>query len=260
MMGNFSINGLNQMATENEVATVLSHFNSNYIYDVITDKLNGRFNINMAMQNANVIVAFDQLFKDLQSKYPSDVQNIEGVRLETYREMVDFICNFYGIQYSLPAVGQGPAVDYFTVAYYLYDFLVSNFFAYISTFYARYIYTNRDQIYDCMGLDAFKKNKDSSTQYGKKVFNDPKVAIISANIMGVVKNLKGFDITVENILSIIYGNVNIVNMMSGILNNIPTDFFKTYFEVPPSVEAILYTNIRLELQKLSQADGTNKLF
>lgn len=259
-MGNFSINGLNQMATENEVATVLSNFNSNYIYDVIQDKLNGRFNISMSTQNANVVVSFDQVFKDLQVKYPSDAQNVERVRLETYREIVDFICKYYGIQYALPAIDQAPSVDYYVVAYYLYDFLVSNFFTFISTFYARYIYGNRDQIYDCMGLDAFKKNKDSSTQYGKKIFNDSKTAIISANIIGVVKNLSGFDITIENILSVIYGNVNIVNMMAGILNNIPMDFFKTYFNVPPNVEAILYTNIRLELQRLSQADGNNKTF
>lgn len=259
-MGNYSINGLNQMATENEVATVLSHFNSSFIYDVIDEKLRGRFNLAMSIQNANMVVAFEQNFKDLAATYPSDIKNIETVRTETYREIVDMICAYYGIQYALPPIEESPTVDYYTVAYYLYDFLVYGFFIYISKFYARYIYANKDQIYDSMGLDAYKKNKDSSTLYGKKVFSDVKIAVISAYIMTVVKNMESFDISIENILTVIYGDANIVALLASIINNMPMDFFKTYFKVPMEVEAIMYTNIRLELTRLSSVDNNIKIF
>lgn len=252
-MGNYTIGGLNQMASQNEVATVLSHFNSQFIYDVIQEKLEGRFNISISMQNANIVQAFNQNFKDLKLSYPSDIQNIEEVEKETYKEIISMICDFYQIQFNIPDADQTNTL--FTIAFYLYDFLVSNFFSYISIFYARYIYTNKDQIYDSMEMDVFKKNKDSSTLYNKKVFVDPKIAIVSAHLMIVVKNMRSFDITVEDILSIIYGNANIVTMISSIVNNITVDFFKNVYEVPQQIESILYTNIRLEMQRLMAAEN-----
>lgn len=248
-MGNYSINGLNQMASENEVASVLSNFNSSFVYDIINEKLNGRFNIAMSMQNTNMVVAFEQNFKDLIATYPTDIKNINTVRTETYKEIIEMICAYYGITYILPPVDE--STDYYVLAYYLYDFLVSGFFNHISTFYARYIYANKEQIYDSMNLEAYRKNKDSSTLYGKKIFSDVKVAIISAYIMTVVKNMESFDVPVEMILSTIYGNPNIVGLLSGILNSMPMDFFKTYLKVPTDVEAVLYTNIRFELRRLS---------
>lgn len=254
-MGNFSISGLNQMATENEVATILSNFNNKFMYDVISNKLENRFVVNTAMQNVNIVGAFDQNFKDLVKRYPSDIQNIETVKMQTYKDIVDIICSYYKIEYTLPEIGENPIVDYFTIAYYLYDFLVDNFFNYVSVFYANYIYKNKDAIYDSMNLDAFKKGKDISTLYGKKIFTDQKIAIISANIIFIVGNLKAFDITPDIILYNIYGNSNIVALLNSILVNSPVDFFKTHFIIPKNVEAMLYTNIRLELQRLSQADG-----
>lgn len=259
-MGNYSISGLNQMATENEVATVLSHFNSNFVYDIINEKLNWRFNIAMSMQNANIVVAFEQNFKDLMATYPTDIKNIEIVRRETYKEIVDMICAYYGIEYTLPSEDDSPNLDYYTVAYCLYDFLVSGFFTYMGKFYAEYIYHNRDYIYDAMGLEAYRKNKDSSTLYGKKVFSDVKVAVISACIATVVKNMDSFDIPVYTILTTIYGNTNIVNLLNSIIINTSVDFFKTWYKAPADVEALLYTNIRFELRRLSDIDGSIKVF
>lgn len=254
-MGNYTMSGLAQMANENEVATVLSHFNSQYIYDVIEEKLEGRFNVAMSMQNANVVQAFNQNFKDLRSTYPSDIANINNIESETYKEIIQLICRWYGIEYFLPMPAEGQMVDYFTVAFYLYDFLVSNFFNYICKFYAGYIYVNKDQLYDSMGLEQFRKNKDSSTQYGKSVFKDIKTAVISANIMMVIQNMKSFDIPYDMILSSIYGNANVVGMLSSIINFFPGDFFNHIYEVPLHIKSILCTNIRLELQRLSAADN-----
>jgi hypothetical protein len=105
-----------------------------------------------------------------------------------------------------------------------------------------------------MGLERFKKNKDSSTTYSRKMYEDPKVSIIAANIIFVVNNMKTFDITVQDILDTIYGTGSpIANTLSNIICNVPYDFFKVRYTVPQEVEPLFYTNIRLSLQILFNA-------
>lgn len=257
-MGNYSIRGLAQMAPENEVATVLSHFNSQFIYNVINDKLMERFKMNFMSQDANIVQAFDQNFKNIRATYPSDEKNIDFVELETYKEIIQLICAFYAIEPpQLDAIESDPNRFCFTTAFYLYDFLVSGFYNHLCDFFARYIYTNRDAIYTSMNLEAFRKGKDSSTLYGKSVFKDIRTAIISANIMMVVNNMTSFDMPIEGILMIIYGNENIVGTINEIVSHYTgADFFKeVYCNIPLESKSMMYTDIRFRLQQISAGDN-----
>lgn len=252
-MGNYSYSGMREMARENELAVVLSSFNTAFIYDTIANKLDSRFDYVISTVNGNVVQACDQSFKYIKATYPYNVPEINRVEAETYQEIVKILCDYYKISYVLPEYEDNDAqrAMYFFVAYHLYDFLVANFFNYITLFYANYLISNKDAIYQSMGLDKFKKEKNSSISYAKQVYTDPKIASISANIIHVVKNMSTFDITVHDILSYVYGRPDIVEPISRIISNIDYDFFKTMYKVPIEIEAILFTNIRLHLQSLS---------
>lgn len=245
-MGNFSHDEMRSTATENEVAVVLSHFNSAYIMDVMRDKIENRFSLsNMNLvADPNIVLSFEQNFQYIMATYPSDIENIMQVRSETYREIIDLICSSYDMTFN-----DSEGLDYYSCAFYLYDFFVCNFSNYISAFFASYILANKDGIYVGMNLDAFKKSKDSSTIYAKKLCDDQRVAIIASNIIYVVENMKTFDITLQEILTYIYGNPLTVSMFAGMIG-IPYDFFKEkYYNIPEEYQTILYTNIRLAIYR-----------
>lgn len=251
-MGNYTSHALGSLTSEYEVAEVLAHFNSQYIFDVIQEKIDTKFNIGIVIAgtNPNIVLSFEDNFNRCKAIYPEDLVNIETVRIETYKEVIDIIKSNYNIGFVYYE-----GIDPYTYAYYLYDFFVCNFADNIAKFFAQYIYANKDALYNSLGLDAFKKQKDSNANYGnygKTVYDDSKLAIISANIVYVVNAMKSFDITPQDIFSVIYGNLDIVNMLTASIQFQYDPFKQLFYSVPPEYEPILFTNIRLALQQMVQ--------
>ena len=71
-------------------------------------------------------------FKDLKIQYPSDTDNIEQARQETYQEIIDIICQYYGLQLNIT---DPLSTDNHSIAYYLYDFLSVIIKIYCTIFY-----------------------------------------------------------------------------------------------------------------------------
>lgn len=253
-MGNYTQGTLNQLSAEYEVSEVLEHFNSQYIMDVIQEKIQTRFVPNMVMSanKPNIVMSFEDNFNRCKAVYPEDIQNIEAVRVETYREIIDIISKAYGF-----TVQMYENIDVYWMAFQLYDFFVANFADYISRFFAEYIYNNKGPLYDAFNMDQYKKSKDAAIVYGKKLYNnDSKLAIILANLLTVVDGMKSFDIPPAVIFYFIYGHKNIVDILSTTIG-FPYDMFKTlFYNIPEDYRPILYTNIRLELQKMGERATT----
>lgn len=240
------------ITTENEVASVLSHFNTDFILDIIRQSIQNR-DKTMYLPMANIVTAYEQNFKDIAARYPGEIQQISSVRLKTYVEIIDELCDNYRLQFN-----DNEDLDYYSTAFYLYDFLVSNFTQYLCFFFANYIYRERNSIYDSMHLNDFKKSKDTSTTYGKKVYKDVRLAVINANIDFVIKNMESFDIPLSTILSIVYPDKAIVNYINQIISPV-YDFYTTIY-VPfmnTDTRPILITNIRLLIQQMSIDPNTN---
>jgi hypothetical protein len=232
--------------TENEIASVLSHFNSEFIFDIIRDNLEKKFNYS-TINAPNIVISFEQNFKQIMSIYQTNLDEINAVRIATYKEIINIICKSYNLQFN-----DSDDIDYYSAAMYLYDFLVANFSNYMELFFANYIYKERNAIYDALNLGNMKKNKDSSTLYGKKTYKDIKLAIINANLEYVIQNICVYDIDLHTVLSNIYPDKNIVNYISNIISPI-YDFFKTaYVSVLQSdINAMVLSNIRFKIQNLS---------
>lgn len=255
-MGNYTQGALNQLSAEYEVSEVLEHFNSQYIMDVIQEKIQTRFapNLVMSASKPNIVMGFEDNFNRCKLVYPEDIQNIQAVRTETYREVVDIISKAYGFNVRIYE-----NIDIYWLAYQLYDFFVCNFADYVAKFFAEYIYRNKDVLYTTFNMDQYKKAKDGAIVYGKRLYNnDSKLAIILANVLTVVNGISSFDITPADIFYTIYGNKAVVDILSASLL-FPYDMFKTLvYNIPEDYKPILYTNIRLELQKMGEgasADG-----
>lgn len=234
------------ISTENEISIIISHFNSQFIFDVIKDNINKRFEYTQ-LSMSNIPASFEQNFKQLMVQYPSDVQRIDATRIETYKEIIQILCNHCGFIYNEEAIQ-----DYYSAAFYLYNFLVSNFTNNLVSFFVNFILKEKNSLYENLNLNNLKKNKDSTTIYSKRVYKNPKVAIINANLDYVIDNISVFDISFNDVLNTIYQDKSIVKYIEGIV--VPMhDFFKQSYAslLQSNLRPILLTNIRLELQRQS---------
>ncbi|MGL5752489.1 MAG: hypothetical protein ACRCXT_18280 [Paraclostridium sp.] len=242
--------GTYNISTENEITSILSHFNTQYILDIMRDNITQKY-ASYNIETPNIVSSFDTYFKHLKNIYtsPDDQYRIEETRINTYNEIINIICNSYNIEFNSTDIQ-----DYYTVTYYLYDLFVARYNTHIINFFANFIIKERNTIYDSLSLNDYKKNKDSLTIYNKKLYKNPKLAIINANINMVLSILYGYDIPFNNILNIIYNyDKNIVRLISSCISP-KTDFYKSNFvntiQTSP-ISPLLLTNIRFSIQSQS---------
>nr|DAR38399.1 MAG TPA: hypothetical protein [Caudoviricetes sp.] len=239
-----------EMGTENELATILSHYDSNFVYDTIN------FQVNRVRSTAynltpipNIVGAWEQNFKAIIDQYGAEgMTQIQEVRQETYNEIINIICNAYGLTFTISDV------DVYNAAYTLYDIFVCNMSALIINFFAKYIYKERNGLYDSMGLAEYKKNKDSSTIYGKKVYKDIKLAVINANIIKVIDNIcNGMEFDYPTFIMSAIENAETSNFILSVSADQGNFFVQNIVPMIRMNYAEYITGIRFQIQDLAIA-------
>ena len=251
-MSSFTANMQNyNVVTENEVAVVLSHYNSDFVFSIVDNAMKRRFLEVPIIAVPNVVGAWEQNFKAIRAQYGAENnEEIMRVRNETYKEIIDDICGEFKLSFTID-----DTVDLYSAAYHLYDLFVCKFIENMTTFFANYIYKERASIYDSLGLADKKKNKDSSTIYGKKIYKDIKLAVINANIDMVVSEICSMDIPFTSIISLIYGNnselkryiISIVSADSDFMDNVYVPVMNSF------IRPDIITSIRFKLQEIAMA-------
>lgn len=253
------------IATENELAEVLSHYSSEFVFSVIDEALKSRFLSVPLASIPNVVGAWEQNFKAIQAQYGAESHlEVLRVRNETYREIIDTICREFKLNFTID-----DSTDIYSAAFHLYDLMVCNFTSNMISFFANFIYKERSNLYDSLGLSEMKKNKDSSTIYGKKKYKDIKLAVINANIDLVISQIASMDIPFHSIIGIVCGNNSEYKRYFLTIISAESDFFQhTYLSVLNSdIRPDIITGIRFKLQEIammhdqtidnSEIDGLN---
>lgn len=235
---------LYNMNSEFTITELLSHFDSDIIIDIMKDKLSG--NKYKTLPEPNIISSFEENFKNMNQEFPGDSQNINIIRTRVYREIIETLCEAYNLQFNY----LDESIDLYSAAYYMYDFLVCNYSNILVNFFTSFIINNSDSLYKNLNLESLKKSKDSSTIYGKSIYDTPKYILISANLEKVINYISTLDVTINNIFASTYVDIKIIDF----LNNIIADkgnFFKNFYcSILNKVEIlpIVLTDIRLQLQ------------
>lgn len=186
---------------EADLASILSIFDSTYIMDIIDVVLDQNYTNRDSANITNAIYVIENKYVLALQEYKDDSQIIATIqqnRYDLYIEVIEYICNKFNINVNLDLIDHNNA---FYMAYYVYDLLV-NYYTHISQFLVQYILRNKNQIYDAYNLAGFKKNKDSSTIYNKKIYKNTKMAIIISNLEFVIQNISTqipFDVYVNTI-------------------------------------------------------------
>lgn len=251
-MSSFNANSqMYNVVTENELSEVLSHYNSEFIFSIVDEAMKKRFLTVPLTAVPNVVGAWEQNFKAIMATYGSESHaEVMRVRNETYDEIIEMICKEFGLNFTID-----DSIDKFSAAFHLYNLFVCNFTENLVEFFANFIYKERSSLYESLGLAELKKNKDSSTIYGKKVFKDIKIAIINANIDMVLTQICAMDIPFYSIISLICGNNSELKKYYLSIISADTDFFtKAYVpSMNSEIRPELITSIRFRLQDIAAA-------
>lgn len=233
---------------DNQLAGILSQFNDDYIMDIVKDSLNDRFRL-YNLPHPNIIVAFENTFKHLTDGFSSSTDEIALTRRRVYLNIIEFICNYYGFSFD-----NNDDTDYYSVAYWLYDFLVSNFTEHLKDFYTIFLINERDSIYSALELNQLRKENDSTLSYSKKLFKDPKLAAIHCNLDYVISQISSFNIDLYSILQYVYqSNGDIASYITSSVHDYSGLFFKNHYQtyvINSEDSADVLTYIKLSLQQL----------
>lgn len=239
---------LYQISNEYNITELLSHFDSNYIFDVLQDKLE---NISFATSliESNIVASYEANFKAMNDQFQGDSQNIRNIREQVYTDIIRILTEKFNLQFNTV----DPNIDLYTAAYYLYDFLICNRNNIMINFFAAFIINNKESLYNTLNIEDTKKNKDSATAYGKHIYKtDYQFAIISANMVNVINYISTLDVTLLNIFQSTYKDLNLVMFLDNAFAD-RGNFFKDYYcnvLNNPEELPIIITNIRLALQNL----------
>lgn len=212
------------VVAENELTSVIAHFNTEFIMTVVSRAIESKFYPNSYATIPNLVdslnMNFDQIVQYYQSQDASE--RIATLRYETFREIINRICGVYNLNFTVEDV------DVYTAARFLYDFFISNFTYYMCNFFAQYIIREIDSLYEAMNLGDLRKNKDTSTIYNKKIFENEKLAIAMAHIDKVVRYIEGMDFSFQYIVSNCGLNLETVNYLLSIVSP-AGDFYKDHY-------------------------------
>lgn len=241
------INPPYEISNEYNITELLSHFDSNYIFDIITDKLD-TMDYSSILQEPNVVASFEENFKLMNDNYPGDSQNIRMIRTQVYTDIINILCQRFNLKFN----EDDDNIDRYTLAYYLYDFLICNRNNYITNFFTSFIVNNKESLCRFLNLDEYRKSKESSAAYGKRIYDDPMYGAISANMPKVIRHIITIDISLINIFQSTYTNPEVIAFLDNAITDCG-DFFRDFYcsvLEQPDIMPIVITNIRLSLQKI----------
>lgn len=238
---------LYQINNEYNITEILAHFDSNYIFDILEDKLE-HISFAYSQIEPNIVESFETNFKLMNEQFPGDSQNIRTIREQVYSDIIKILTKKFNLQFN----DTDESIDLFTAAYYLYDFVVCNRNNIMVNFFTAFIVNNKDSLWSTLSMEDFKKNKDSSSAYGKRIYNDYKFAIISANMANIINYISTLDISLLNIFQSTYRDPNLVVFLDNAFadkGNFFKDFYCDILNKPEELPIVI-TNIRLALQNV----------
>lgn len=237
--------------TDAAIGTILSHFSTDYVHNVIGDSLQMKFRP-FADPMANMVDVLERQFLSVSANSLDYKQKISEVRVETYKEIIKMICDHYNLQFVGDFDSMNPEMIH-GIAHTMYDIFVSRFTDYMINFFVSYIVNNADSIVNYLKMDETTNKPKDSGLYQAKNFVDEKFIMIHANVNKVIYNMAAYDIPLQVLLSYFLNQQLAVNLGSLIIDT--GDIYKNHYAsyiLDNRYSANLLTNIKLKLQARTQ--------
>ena len=217
------------MVSEGESAIILAHFDRDLILNIVQDNIINKCSHNL-IGLPNTVQSLEFGFNSEMANNPSIAEELRIARQSTYDTIIKIICEAH----NLAIIPTADITDNYSVAWALFDFFVAKFKENLISFYAGVIINEKNNLYNALEMAALKRNKDSSTIYGKKSYNNVKIAVIQSNLESVIDYLFTYDIKFDDILNIVCDDKNIARHLSMIVES-KGDMFREIFVRPFTV-------------------------
>lgn len=245
-MNNYS----NTIDTDIGIGSILSNFDTAYIMHTVQDSLNMKFRP-FSEPMPNYVDILERQFNSILDHAVDYKEKINETRVETYQEIIQCICGYYGLVFTTP-FEEIPPQELFGIAHTIYDVFVSRFTMYMIDFYIRYIINNTDSICAYLNNDPdVRKIKDKENVY--RGYIDPKFLLIHQNLNKVVLNMTTYDIPL-NVLFSYFFDSSYSDRMSQLFED-TGDIYKNHYAIyllDQRYMADVLTVIKLELQAATQ--------
>lgn len=242
---------LGSIDTDAGIGSILSNFSSEYINHAIEDSLHIRFRpFNGPMPN--MVDVLERQFAAISANSSDYVDKVSEVRLETYKEIILKICNYYNLSFVGQFDSMSPEEIYGT-AHIMYEIFISRFTEYMNNFFVSYIIDNADSISNYLKNDENSNKPKDSGLYSNKNYIDPKYVLIHANVNTVIYNMAAYDIQLHTLLSYFLDPISAQRLGSFLEDN--GDIYKThyaFFILDQRYSAGVLTNVKLSLQARTQ--------
>ena len=241
---------VNSIDTDAAIGSILSNFETPWIMHTIEDSLNMKFRpFSEAMPN--FVDILERQFEVIKPQARDYADKVEETRLETYKEIIGKICEYYDLAFSEDIDSLSP-VELHGVARTMYDVFVSNFTYYMIRFYTNYIVNNLSSIYDYLSRDPnVRKVKEKENVYRNYV--DPKFLLVHQNLNTVVLNMTTYDIPLTMLLSYFLDPIYAQRMSQLLVDK--GDIYKNHYAVylqDQRYMADVLTVVKLDLQSVTQ--------
>lgn len=236
--------------TDMAIGSILSNFDTSWVMNTIHDSLNMKFRP-FGEPMPNFVDILNRQFDSVIDAGPDYKEKINETKIDTYKEIITAICDYYGLVFTEPFEEINP-VELYGIAHTMYDIFISRFTDYMIHFFVTYITQNIDSIYNyLMNDDTVKKPRDKDIPV--KSYVNPKFHIIHANLNKIVMNMIYYDIPLNTLLSY-FVDQNTLYRLSMLLTD-TGDIFKNHYAVylqDQRYMADLLTSIKLKLQSNTQ--------
>ena len=236
--------------TDMAIGSILSNFDTSWVMNTIHDSLNMKFRP-FGEPMPNFVDILNRQFDSVIDAGPDYKEKINETKIDTYKEIITAICDYYGLVFTEPFEEINP-VELYGIAHTMYDIFISRFTDYMIHFFVTYITQNIDSIYNyLMNDDTVKKPRDKDIPV--KSYVNPKFHIIHANLNKIVMNMISYDIPLNTLLSY-FVDQNTLYRLSMLLTD-TGDIFKNHYAIylqDQRYMADLLTSIKLKLQSNTQ--------
>lgn len=231
-----------EVVSNAELTNIIGKYSPSMIDMTLGEILNLKSEYHSNHLVANMIVAYEDSFLMDKEAFPQYEDKMTELKNSLYLSIIDKVCKYHSIEYHIP-----DTYDIYTSTKLVYDFLVSHFGIKCLYFFEKFILSESDEI--CRLLNA---DLDQVHQYAKLRYDgNAKLAYIHTNLSAVLNALSRIDISLENIINVVY-DANIASYLNSILSDCG-DFYKNfYIQIAcGSFHPEFVTDLRLRLMPVS---------
>jgi hypothetical protein len=239
----------NSITTDYGLATILSNFESDYIIHIVKDSLTMKFRPFESTPMPNIVDIYQRNFLDIEQNSDQEyLEKIESVKHDTYEEIINIICSYYDISYTID-LSEYSGDRLYSICRILYDIFVCRFSENFISFIVKYIISNCDSIYSYLEKDENSIKPKEIGQYDRKNYLDNKFILIHANLNTVIYNMTSYDISLNELFGYFLDTKTYNEFSNIFVEN--TNVFKNHFAIyinDPIYQAGVMTNAKLLLQ------------